>query len=76
MLKDSGIITLSEAAGELNCDELHLRLILKELGVKCICVSKNTWIFSLPALSRVLEAPEHVPEVVVDRLALSSTTMP
>jgi len=65
MLKDFGITTVSEAAGELNCDELHLRRVLKELGIKCIRVSKTTWIFSLPALSGVLEASEHDSDVIV-----------
>ena len=65
MLKDLGIATVSEIASELGCDEIHLYHVLKDLGIRCVPISKNVCIFSLYALSNILEAPERDTDIVV-----------
>ena len=68
MSEDYGIKTVSEVANHLNCSGIHLRDVLRREGIRCIRVGKSEWIFSLLALSEVLEQVEEGEPVLVNVL--------
>lgn len=58
MSEDFGIRIVAEIAEQFGCNQKHLRDVLMREGVKCLRVSKSTWIFSVYALAEVLERVE------------------
>ncbi len=58
MSEDNGIRSIAEVASMYACDEKHFRDVLTREGIKCLRISKSTWIFSLYALGDVLERVE------------------